>query len=251
MRLPALTLCLLLGSVGAASAQDVSAQDASAQDAAAQDAAARDVGGEASVTPEAAAGLTHQPDRESEARRHFFDGRNAWDAERYADALELWNRAYALSPRPVLLINIANAWLRLDHPVEAASAYRRFLTVAPHDAPERPEVETWVTALEGAAAPDLTVAAPPAPQFDPLAGRFWTWVTLGASAVTGALATGFYFDAESRFGAMAGGCGTTYAGCLQADIDAIDRGVVASQVLLGVALSALVTSVVLYFIEAP
>ena len=50
---------------------------------------------------------------------------------------------------------------------------------------------------------------------------------------------------------MAGGCGTTYAGCLQADIDAIDRGVVASQVLLGVALSALVTSVVLYFIEAP
>lgn len=233
MRRSALTLWLLLGSVGVASAQEV--------------------GGEASVTPEASAERARQPDRESEARRHFFDGRNAWDAERYADALELWNRAYALSPRPVLLINIANAWLRLDRPMEAVNAYRRFLTVAPDDAPERAEVETWVAALEGAPAADpLLLAAPPtAPRFDPLAGRFWTWVALGGAALSGALATGLYLDAESRYGAMAAGCGTTYAGCLQADIDALDRGVVASQALLGVALGALVTSVVLYLVEGP
>ena len=209
-----------------------------------------EVGGEASAPPELSVARAQAPDRDAEARRYFFDGRNAWDAARYADALELWNRAYALSPRPILLINIGNAWLRLERRGEAASAYRRFLTLAPEDAPERTEVETWVVALEGA--PDLSVvAAPEAPRFEPLEGRFWTWVSLGVTAVTGGFAAGFYLDAESRYGAMASGCGATSAGCLQADIDSVDRGVITSQVLLGFALTAAVTSVVLYVLEAP
>jgi tetratricopeptide (TPR) repeat protein len=65
------------------------------------------------------------------AQQAFRTGVDAARQERWPEALAAFERAYALSPRPVVLINLAGAHVRTGQLVEAAKNYRRVLDEAP------------------------------------------------------------------------------------------------------------------------
>lgn len=184
-----------------------------------------------------------QAPRESEARVSFHAGRAAWERGAYARALELWSQSYALTPHPMMQINIGNAWLRLGRDREAAAAYRRFLATAPTDAPQRGEVQGLLARLDAPEREQTSTAG-----FDP-AGGPGTWVALGSSLLAGAIAAGLWVDMESRFGAMAGSCGVTPQGCDAGAIDSVSAERDASLALVGISLTALGVAAVLWVIE--
>ena len=88
-------------------------------------------------------------DRTEEAKGLFNAGRAAFDAGRYVDALDYFQRAYGISGRAGLLYNIALAFDRMREDERALAAYEQYLTQAP-DAPNRVEVETRAAAIRAA-----------------------------------------------------------------------------------------------------
>lgn len=86
------------------------------------------------------------PARDAEARSLFQRGDLAYTEGRYEAALALFEEAYALSQRPALLYNLANALEHLGRTQEAIDRLRAFLD---HTAAEqRPVVERRIEALE-------------------------------------------------------------------------------------------------------
>lgn len=79
----------------------------------------------AEPSSEAAAAAT--PD---DARTLFQRGQVAYSQGDYEDALELWTRAYALDPRPLLQWNLSQAYERLGRLEEAATALDTYLANA-------------------------------------------------------------------------------------------------------------------------
>jgi hypothetical protein len=61
------------------------------------------------------------------AQQAFHAGVEAARQERWSDALAAFERAYNLSPRPVVLINLASIQVRTGHLIQAAGNYRRIL----------------------------------------------------------------------------------------------------------------------------
>lgn len=61
------------------------------------------------------------------AQQAFRAGVDAARQERWTDALAAFEKAYALSPRPVVLINLASVQVRTGHLIQAAANYRRLL----------------------------------------------------------------------------------------------------------------------------
>jgi hypothetical protein len=61
------------------------------------------------------------------AQQAFRTGVDAARQERWPDALAAFEKAYGLSPRPVVLINLAGAQVRTGRLVEAAKSYHRIL----------------------------------------------------------------------------------------------------------------------------
>jgi hypothetical protein len=97
-----------------------------------------------------APGLAQNPtDAGEEARRLFQVG------------LDLFERAYDLSPRPVILYNIGMCWRAMTLFPEAIDAFRRYLAEAGTDAPEdmRAQVEQLIAEMEQG----MTTASPPQP----------------------------------------------------------------------------------------
>ena len=88
---------------------------------------------------------------ELEARNLFEAGEVVFTAGRYADALDYFQRAHALSGRPALLYNIALCHDRLRDDEIAIGAYERYLAAVPA-APNRDEVEGRLAALRAAVA---------------------------------------------------------------------------------------------------
>lgn len=86
-----------------------------------------------------------------EARALFNAGVAAYDAGRYEDALESFERAYQRSERPVLLYNIGQCYDRLRRDEEAVQAFERYLEAVP-GAENRPQVEARLRALREAIA---------------------------------------------------------------------------------------------------
>lgn len=83
---------------------------------------------------------------DQEARDLFGAGREAYTAARYAEALELFQRAYTLSRRPALLYNIGQAADRLRRDADAIAAFESYLRELPA-AENRVEVETRLEVL--------------------------------------------------------------------------------------------------------
>lgn len=150
------------------------------------------------------------PGRDAEARALFTAGKVAYEEGRYDDALDHFERAYALSGRPELLYNMGQTLDRLRRDAEAVKALRRFLDEVP-DTPHRKQVAARIRALEQAleereragaqevptpeqtarAAQGPGAAAPSEPRADrdPDRGgvhtKWWLWTGVGALVVTG------------------------------------------------------------------
>jgi tetratricopeptide (TPR) repeat protein len=106
-----------------------------------------------------------EADRTEEAKGLFAAGRAAFDAGRYEDALDYFERSHAMSGRPALLYNIALAHDRLRNDEKALQGYEAYLAAVP-DAPNRSDVETRAAAIRAALArrepapPSAEVPAP-------------------------------------------------------------------------------------------
>jgi tetratricopeptide (TPR) repeat protein len=171
-------------------------------------------------------------DSEAEARRLYAEGKVEYAQGRFVEAIELFERSYALSSAPALLFNMAQAH-RLagpEHCAEALALYKSYLEALP-EAENRREVEERITELDACAKPplpaataepavssseatglphvtDLTVPPPPAPLGTPAkeqkAGR--RTGSLGpillASAAAASLITGgvLYARAHDKYG---------------------------------------------------
>lgn len=83
------------------------------------------------------------------ARDAFRRGVAHYSAGDFQAALESFQEAYRIAPNPVVRVNMANCYERLDRPDEAIFNYERFLSEAGADAPaaRRSEVETALAAL--------------------------------------------------------------------------------------------------------
>jgi tetratricopeptide (TPR) repeat protein len=93
----------------------------------------------------------------------------AYDAGRYAEASELFERAYRETHLPALLFNIAQASRLLGDCPRAIAYYKRFVADAPTSA-DRPRAEIWLAEL-GTCAPPATppppIATTPSPPVAP------------------------------------------------------------------------------------
>jgi len=110
---------------------------------------------------------------DAKARLLFDNGAMLFEEGRYEDAIAAWERAYALSPRPLLMFNIANAQERVGDLYEAHDALNRYRAFAP--AEERTVLDRRIHNLEiriaeeerrraaPVAQPVITVQPPPPP----------------------------------------------------------------------------------------
>jgi tetratricopeptide (TPR) repeat protein len=85
---------------------------------------------------------------DSEARALFEQGRTAYDAGHFDEAVRAFRRAYVLSPRFPLLYNIGQAELRAGHDALALDAFQGFLRQSPADDARRSEVEERIRVLQ-------------------------------------------------------------------------------------------------------
>jgi tetratricopeptide (TPR) repeat protein len=146
--------------------------------------------------------------RDTEARHLFEAGRNAYDAGRYQDALDYFQRGHELSGRPQLLYNVGQAADRLRLDQTALDAFKLYLERLP-DAENRPQVEERIRVLEevlaqkqALAASSAVPASAAAPgKSDPLAtgapdtaeprddenllNQWWFWAGAGGVVVVG------------------------------------------------------------------
>jgi tetratricopeptide (TPR) repeat protein len=105
---------------------------------------------------------------DADARALFDEGRAAYTAGRFEDAVRAFRRAYVLSPRYQLLYNIGQAELRGGHDDRALQAFEGYLRQAPPDASDRSEVQERVTVLRSmGVTPSTLPADQPTPDTEP------------------------------------------------------------------------------------
>ena len=122
--------------------------------------------------------------RDGEARGLFQAGEQAFRGGHYADALDYFKRAHALSGRAALLYNVGISADRLRRDDEAVEAFQRYLRESAPDALNRAEVDSRLRALLDARAQRATVSTPPVATTPTT-----TPVTATAAAVTPATTT--------------------------------------------------------------
>jgi hypothetical protein len=74
-----------------------------------------------------ASGAAAQEDTRQQAKTLFGKGVQLYEKGEYAPALEAFQEAYRLSPHPVVRVNMANCYDRMDKPIEAIFHFERFL----------------------------------------------------------------------------------------------------------------------------
>lgn len=83
-----------------------------------------------------------------DARELFQRGRGAYETGDFEGAVEAWEAAYELDPRPLLKFNLAQAYERLGRLQESLDAYESFLAAAPSDAEDVPAARLRAAALQ-------------------------------------------------------------------------------------------------------
>lgn len=124
--------------------------------------------------------------QDNEARALFEAGRVAFDEGRFENALEYFERAYALSRRPQLLYNIGSAADRLRRDREALQHFEAFLQAVPNS-PNRAHVEGRIRVLRQALGeeveqPESTRTDPPPPMTSGGGGDPAPWIVVGVSS---------------------------------------------------------------------
>jgi tetratricopeptide (TPR) repeat protein len=149
-------------------------------------------------------------DQDEDARVLYESGRVAFEQGHAQQAYDAFRKAYMISQRAALLVNMAAALEQLDRPHDAAEALRSYLRVVPDDT-DRPRIELRIRALEEKQRlldedrrahappppppPSLTlvvpVPPPPAPPpKPPIYKRWWLWAIVGGVAAGTAVALG-------------------------------------------------------------
>jgi tetratricopeptide (TPR) repeat protein len=146
------------------------------------------------------------------ARQRFLDGKQAFEAKNYREALRQFEAGYELEPRPGFLLNMGHAARKMGDARRAQELYRKFLRSGPPD-DERRVAQKLLDALEKGIEPDPEAAEPfaampealrPSLQLslrpvapvmvtaapadaasdgDPLYKRWWLWAGVGGLAV--------------------------------------------------------------------
>ena len=128
---------------------DQAGGDAEADSAEASGSAGASGSAEASGEGEAQIQTRYDENLDHAARLTFQNAREAFLAGEYELALERFRQAYNLSPRPMLLYNIAATLDRLRRDEETVEALKAYLDAAPQ-ATDRREVEARIRVLERA-----------------------------------------------------------------------------------------------------
>lgn len=208
------------------------------------------------------------------ARLHFSAGRSYFEEGTYEEALQEFRRAYELSGREVLLVNIANTQERLGRWREAADTLEQFVATLPahdqqrpilqrrienlraraaqHEAEERArsEREAPPTTTADAAPPEAPSALPPATATASDGLLVPSLVAFGVGAaglITFATLGGLAMAEES---AVASGCGATRS-CTRLEVQAMDDLAIGADVSLAIGLVAGATGAVLLIVDPP
>jgi tetratricopeptide (TPR) repeat protein len=145
------------------------------------------------------------------ARTHFEAGRALYNLGNYTDAIREFSAGYQLVPRPQFLVNLGQAYRKLNDLELARDMYKKYLNEAPPNDPDREQVRQIVADL------DLQIAAlpprpAPVPVVKPTAApteavlvvseappkkksfiqKHW-WIIPVAAVVVGGVAVGVYF----------------------------------------------------------
>jgi hypothetical protein len=78
-----------------------------------------------------------QSSSQAEARKHFDRGFALTEQRAYAEAVEEFNHAYALSPHFAVLFNLGQCYIALGQPVYAVQALERYLSEGGKDVPAK------------------------------------------------------------------------------------------------------------------
>lgn len=83
-----------------------------------------------------------------EARELFLQGQAAYETGDYDTAVQNWERAYELDPRPLLQYNLAQAYERLGLLDQAVAAYRVYIENTPGDDQRAQNARARIASLE-------------------------------------------------------------------------------------------------------
>jgi tetratricopeptide (TPR) repeat protein len=87
--------------------------------------------------------------RFAKARELYENGKVAYELSKFKEAVELFERAYALRPAPLLLFNLGQTHRQLGNLEEAQHSYEGFLREADRGMPEREVAERLLAEIEG------------------------------------------------------------------------------------------------------
>jgi tetratricopeptide (TPR) repeat protein len=172
-------------------------------------------------------GASAQSDPDGEARRLFLEGDAFYAEGRYEEAIERFERSYALSGRPALLFNLANSYERLGQYASAAEALRRYLERA--DNADRATLEARLANLEARAGirdgdedegGGEEEEAPIEPEGSGLSTVGWVMLGIGGALVAGgAVSAALTLDPRARIDELCvnGVCPDEASGALSED----------------------------------
>ena len=145
------------------------------------------------------------------ARTHFEAGRALYNLGNYTDAIREFSAGYQLVPRPQFLVNLGQAFRKLNDLERARDMYKKYLAEAPPNDPEREQVRQIVADLDMQIAalppkplpvPVVVKEAPPPPAAVIVASeppkkksfiqKHW-WISPVAGVVVAGVAVGAYF----------------------------------------------------------
>ncbi|MBL8952974.1 MAG: hypothetical protein JNK82_19510 [Myxococcaceae bacterium] len=192
-------------------------------------------------------------------------GLEAFERKQYEQGIEQFEKAYALSPLPGFLYNLALGNRLLGRCAESAELYRRYLAADPK-VKNRKKVEARLDEMERCAegqkpkpAPEPVdeapavlepVPAPPPPPppvvtVEPEPKRLspLPWIVAALSVASGGVATGLLVSAKGDFDRFSATCAPA---CLRAEWQPSRSKELAGWVLVGTAATALVVAIVLW-----
>jgi hypothetical protein len=96
----------------------------------------------------AAPALAQSDDTRARAKAAFEHGVADYDAGRYEQALQNFEEAYRLRPHPLVNVNIANCYDKLNKPLQAIEQFQQFLSSDAGSPEQRHEVTTAIERLK-------------------------------------------------------------------------------------------------------
>lgn len=137
------------------------------------------------------------------ARKAYRKGEQAFQAGRYDEALQEFERGYELSKKELFLLNIGYAHEQLGNHAQALDFYQRYRATSP-PAEELPDLDARIRVMQAeldarrppppppppepvvvAPPPEAQLAQPAAAPPTPIYGRWYFWAGVGAAVAAG------------------------------------------------------------------